>query len=455
VEQLNMVGKRSGAGFVTHKEAMVNALSKGLAERLMICDFTIGRKGLLGYLKALSGSNIVKIVPNSNGSASEMRASDKRLKVVCGSNTSYLEDNAWVGDKAPFTFAEVRISPDNSVKPNMGSSELAEAISRTLPFTAKEDTRPILQSILFEAGDGKLKLVSADGFRLAVVNLDYDETEGKVLIHRDELRGIAGALRKAKRVKLSIEASGDTLEGTCLVIDTETTRYKWRGMEGTFPNYQPLIPTEFNLTAQLDTVEALKAVNTLKATSDNPKEFSVDLTIGGGQMIMANTDEKGEAIITADADSEGFMRVSGNQLADVLKAFGGMVDFQITSAYLPMLFSAEGFKVVVMPMMSDKSAKQHKADKEAKEAEAKGQAVDMEAEAIEAEQTEPVAEAEAIAEADMEAIAEVEAEADWQTEAEAVMEAEAIAELEAELEAVMEAEPKRSRSRKRDKVAVA
>ena len=45
----------------------------------MLLDFTIGRKGLLGYLKALAGSNIIKIVP-AVGSASEVRASDKRLK---------------------------------------------------------------------------------------------------------------------------------------------------------------------------------------------------------------------------------------------------------------------------------------------------------------------------------------------------------------------------------------
>ncbi|MDD5702106.1 MAG: hypothetical protein PHU23_08670, partial [Dehalococcoidales bacterium] len=89
IEQLNIVGKRSGSGVVAHKATLVNALSRALSERVMFLDFTIGRKGLLGYLKALSGSNIVKIVPDG-GSASEVRASDKRLKVTCGANTSYL-----------------------------------------------------------------------------------------------------------------------------------------------------------------------------------------------------------------------------------------------------------------------------------------------------------------------------------------------------------------------------
>ncbi len=371
-------------------------------------DLTIGRKGLLGYLKALSGSSVVKIVPSiTNGNASGERVADKRLKVVCGANTSYLEDTAWVGDKTPLTFAEVRISPNNTVKPNIGSIELAKALNRVLPFTSKDDARPILQCVKFIAGEGKLKLVGADGFRLAEVTLDYDEdTEGQVLIPHDELKGITGALRKAKRVRLGFEASGDTLDGMSLVIDTEAIRYKWRGVDGQFPNYEPLIPTQFNIIAHLDTIEAIKAVSSLKALSDKPKDYPLDLTIGDGKIVMASPDEKGEAIIPADTDGQGYVRVDGKYLAEVLKACGGMVDFKLSNAYSPMLFTADGCQVVVMPIMSNTANEQQRQDIEAKRQEA---------------QAEPTAEAEVVAEA----------------------------------EAVVETKPKRSRSRKREPVAVA
>ncbi len=56
MEQLNIVGKRSGNGFVAHKATLVNALSRALADRVVVSDFTVGRKGFLGYLKALAGS---------------------------------------------------------------------------------------------------------------------------------------------------------------------------------------------------------------------------------------------------------------------------------------------------------------------------------------------------------------------------------------------------------------
>jgi DNA polymerase-3 subunit beta len=372
IEQLNIEGKRSGTGFVAHKAILVNALSRALAERLALFDLTIGRKGLLNYLKSLSGSNIVKIVPD-NGNASGSQVTAKRLKVVCGANTSYLEDLAWIktegkGKITPLTLAEVRVSPNNAVKPNVGANELAEALNRVLPFTAWGDDRPVLACVNFTAKDGKLTLVSADGFRLAVVSLDYDDGEGQALINRDELRGIANAFKRAKRVRVSFEGE-DVTKPSSLILDTELIRYKWANYGGSYPEWQKLIPTEFNCFASFDTVEAVKAVNSLKALSDNPKAYPIDLTIGEGKLVMANPDDKGQAELSADTDGQGFVRVDGKYLAQALKACGGMVDFKMSTPVSPMLFSANGYQLVVMPMITDKAKEYEKA----KQAEAKAE----------------------------------------------------------------------------------
>ncbi len=371
------MGKRSGDGFVAHKATLVNALSRGLADRLMLMDFTIGRKGLLGYLKALAGSNVAKLVP-ANGSASEVRTSAKRLKVTCGSNTSYLDNMAWVGDKTPMTICEVRVSPKRIVKPNIGSVELAEALDRVLPFTAKEDTRPTLQCVLLTAKEGKLTLASADGFRLAVVNLDC-EGEGQALINRDDLRGIANALRKAHRVNMSFEKSGDSLDRIDVVIDTEIARYKLLSADGTFPEYQKLIPTEFNTVAHFDTVEVRKAIASLKVLSDNPKAYPIDLTIGNGKLVMSSPDDKGQAEINADTEGEVKVRIDGQYLSEALRACGGMVDFKLTDGKSPTVFSTDGYTLVVMPMLTTDS--KPKAEAEVAEAVAEAEAVVAEAEA--------------------------------------------------------------------------
>ena len=361
---------------------LVSALSRALADRIMLMDLTIGCKGLLGYLKALGGSNIVKVIPDASASGSQANG-HKRLKVICGANTSYLADTEWIGDNTPMSFCEVRVSPSNSVKPNIGASELAEALNRVLPFTATDDNRPVLQYVKFIAKEGKLTMVSADGFRLAIVNLDYDDGEGEALINRDDLKGVASALSKAKRARISFGDEDVTIPSS-LIIDTELIRYKWVSSGGSFPEYQKLIPTEFNSFASFDTIEAIKAVNSLKALSDNPKDYPIDLTIGDGKVTMANSDDKGQADIPADTNGQGKVRLDGGYLLPVLKVCGGMVDFNLTNAYSPTLFSSNGYKVVVMPMLTSEANEQAKAEREAK---------------AEAEKpTEPVAETEPVVE---------------------------------------------------------
>ena len=416
MEQLNIVGKRSGdSGFVAHRATLVNALSRVLADRVMVGDFTVGRKGFLGYVKALAGSNIIRVIPASGDASVSQVNGNKRLRVTCGSNTSYLEDLAWVGEKTPLTLCEVRVSSKRIVQPNIGGLELAEALNRVIPFTAKEDNRPVLQCVLFKAGEGKLTLVSADGFRLAVVTLDC-AVEGQALINRDELRGIANALRKAHRVALSFEQSGDSLDGTSLVIDTELMRYRWRGAEGQFPDYEKLIPAEANVTAHLDTVEAGKAIASLKALADS-KSYPIDLHLNGG-VVMSSPDDKGEVTMPADIEGgEVRVRIDGSYLTEALRACGGMVDFKLIDGKSPVLFAVDGYQLVVMPMLTGEAKAGDKAEAKPED--------------TEATEPEPEAEAEPATEADTE-------------EAEAVAEAEAVVKAE-----------KPKRNRKKEKVAVA
>jgi DNA polymerase-3 subunit beta len=325
----------------------VNALTRALSARVMLVKITIGRKGLLGYLKSLGGSNIVKIVPAAAGAGESQDNGHKGLKVVCGSNTGYLEDTAWIGEKTPVTVCDVRVKPKYSVKPNIGASEFAEALNRVLPFTLIDDNRPVLQCVYIKAGEGKLTLVSADGFRLAMVKLDYEDGEGAILINRNDLTGIANAVSKAKRLRVSFD---NKTHIPALDIETDLIRYKFTGADGTYPDYEKLIPTEFKTVAHFDTIEAIKAVSSLKALADS-KAFPVDLNISNGMVTLSSPDDNGQSEMPADTEGEVKIRVDGGYLASALRACGGMVDCKVSTPNEPMLFSSDGFQIVVMPMM--------------------------------------------------------------------------------------------------------
>jgi len=196
-----------------------------------------------------------------------------------------------------------------------------------------------------------------------------------------------------------------------LVLDTELIRYKWREADGNFPEYEKLIPADFNTFTSFDTNEAIRAVSSLKVLSDS-KNYPIDLTIGNGKLTMSSPDEKGQAEIPADTQGEGRIRLDGSYLADALRACGGMVELKLVDSKSPMLFTSPDYELVVMPMFAGEAQKpkDEPVKVEASQPTEPTETTEPEAETTEDEQSE-VEEAEKVgAVAEAEAIANAKAE---------------------------------------------
>jgi len=368
LEQLNIVGKRSGNGFVTHRVSFVKALSRVIAERITIGDRTLGRKGLLSYLKTLT-ANAVKVYE-----------ADNVIKIEAGNVQSTIPDLSWVGDNTAMTYCKIEVHSAIAIDPNIGASELADALDAVLPYTARDDNRPVLQCVKIESRENEIIMAGADGFRLAVkiLHCNTGDSRNVVVAHRDELKGIASALRKASRVH--IEVKSDELE-----IQTEAITYSIGNYGGKFPDYEKLIPTEATTTVHIDTVEAGKAVQSLIALDGGKlAEMAIDIVIDGA-VELRTVDSHGIAPVSGEVVGEPItIRANGGYLRQALKSCSGMVDMMLTNANAPLLFKADDYQLVVMPLMIEKP-----------KAEAEAETV-SEPEAVEV--AEPEAQAEAVAE---------------------------------------------------------
>jgi len=99
---------------------------------------------------------------------------------------------------------------------------------------------------------------------------------------------------------------------------------------------------------------------------------------------MSSPDDKGEVTMPADIEGgEVRVRVDGAYLAEALKACGGMVDFKLTDGKSPILFTVDGYQLVVMPMLTGESKpKPEEAEATEPEPEADTEPVTEEAEAV-------------------------------------------------------------------------
>jgi len=336
----------------------------------------------LSYLKALAGGNVVKVIP-ANGSASGLQANGKGLKVVCGNHQSYVSDGAWLKDKTPFSFCQVRVSPSYAVMPNLGGNELADALSRVLPFTDADDARPVLQCVKAVQKDGKLTLIAADGFTLGEINLDFEAGEAEALINRDDVKDLIPALRKAKRVKVSFEQKPDNDNGgllaKSLIVDTELIKYSLPSQEGSYPDYGKVFPSDFIATASFDTKEAIKACQSLLAIWFNDDETKglyrpLTLTVADNKVTIEAKEDKGSMAISAETSGEARIAVAGNYLLKALRACGGIAEMKLASSQSPIALSVDGYRCLVMPMRLPESKAVAEAEAIATETEAKAEA---------------------------------------------------------------------------------
>ena len=99
---------------------------------------------------------------------------------------------------------------------------------------------------------------------------------------------------------------------------------------------------------------------------------------------MSATDDRGEARIEAETEGEAETAISGAYLTQALKALGGMVEVKVNTPNAPILFTVDGYRLVVMPVALPAKAKA------VAEAEAVAEAIEVESQAEEV--AEPVAE---------------------------------------------------------------
>ncbi|MCP4685233.1 MAG: hypothetical protein GY867_07265, partial [bacterium] len=239
---------------------------------------------------------------------------------------------------------------------------------------------PILHTVLFRQSGRKLTLASCDGFRLAVNELPFEEGENEAKVDIDDLKGLIPALKKAKRVRLWFESWQDKPEHHNLVIETELVKYRYRSLDGDFPEYDSFIPHDEAVQASVrfDTSQAAKSVNSLASLWFNHnitgKERPIIITTTEGKLIFDTKDERGKTEIEAEVEGEGRTAIQAGYLSQALKACNGMVDFKIGNPQSASLFSVNGYRLIQMPMLVSQANAVSEAEAIAAQAEEKGQA---------------------------------------------------------------------------------
>jgi DNA polymerase-3 subunit beta len=169
--------------------------------------------------------------------------------------------------------------------------DLKDGLRKTAYAISTDETRYVLNGILFSFKDNKLTLVATDGRRLALVDVELEfprSHEVDLILPTKAVTELSRMVSEEGDIKMSVSENQVAFEvgGTLLVSKL---------IEGNYPNYRQVIPPEAKERITLERESFLNTVHRVSLLSSE-KSNSVKLVFSKNNIdIIANTPEVGEA----------------------------------------------------------------------------------------------------------------------------------------------------------------
>jgi DNA polymerase III subunit beta len=253
------------------------------------------------------------------------------------------------------------------------SSSLANALRQVVRAASNDDARPLLTGVLIAPEGTGIRLVATDSYRLAMRDIDGTD----ILAGSTQILVPARALSELQRLSVLSPPSKDSptasgsdgshqgdIKGVGLSIgEHEVTftagevKVSTRLLDGSYPDYRQLIPSEYPNRLHLgkdSLLDALRRVRLLVRDNTTPVRLSMR---SGAVDLTVVSQEVGDASETVDADFEGSeltIAFNPNYLIDGVEAVAGdEVLLETVDATKPATVRAaeeRNFQYLLMPV---------------------------------------------------------------------------------------------------------
>ncbi|KAF0145367.1 MAG: DNA polymerase III subunit beta [Nitrospirae bacterium] len=277
---------------------------------------------------------------SEDGQWLKVRAGMSKFKLAC---LSAAEFPAWPG-------------MENVEEMQMDTKNLVEMIEKSLYAAGESDTRYTLNGLLFHArqGSGEINVIGTDGHRLACISRKIDtplKEEKKVIVPRK------AAAEVRKFLDRDIDKLTIVIGKSHVMFKIEDVQFLTRLIEGTYPNYEQVIPSGNEKKIVINKEAFVKALRRVSVMS-REKSNAIKADFADGSLaVSASNPDLGEAKDEVKIEYKGeplSLGFNAKYLLDALNAMSGdRIVFELQDPLSPTLLKEEGndnYKCVIMPM---------------------------------------------------------------------------------------------------------
>lgn len=240
---------------------------------------------------------------------------------------------------------------------------LADAVAQVAIAAGRDDTLPTLTGIRLEVEGTSITLAATDRYRLAVRDFTWRPENSSLsmqaLIPARTLADTAKSLADVDEVMIAL-SSGGSGEGL-IGFEGDGRRTTTRLLDGEFPKYRSLLPSESSAVATVETSVLADAVKRVALVAE--RNTPVRLAFSGSELVLragagddASAEEALECSLEGDAIDIAF---NPAYLLDGLSAVNsGTTRFSFTQSTRPAVLTAatdpeqgaDSYKYLLMPV---------------------------------------------------------------------------------------------------------
>jgi len=296
-------------------------------------------------VQARLASDVVRALGDG---AVDVESADEELRITHGRSEFSLRTIP------PEEFPQV--APPDTDPVTLESVSLAGALDQVVRAASTDDSRPILTGVLLAAEDDGLRLVATDSYRLALrdlAGLDVLAAEQSVLVPGRALGELARMSSGSEKVTLRLGERDASFEAG---DESRSVQLITRLIEGDFPNYRGLIPSDQPNKLVVGREELLEAVRRVKLLARDTTPVRLVMKDGSLE-LFAVTQDVGEAHEALDASYTGeelTVAFNADYLIDGIEVTpGDEVELETVDALKPAVLrstDSRAFLYLLMPV---------------------------------------------------------------------------------------------------------
>jgi DNA polymerase III subunit beta len=267
-------------------------------------------------------SQVVRALPHD---AVDLRFDDTELEITSGSFATKLQLVA-AGNAPSLTFPE-------TFSGELEALALASALEHVRYAAAVADYQAVFRGVRLELHDGRTRAVATDGFRLA----SYHTATSSGL--DADLLVPARSVDELIKV-LDTGSASLALSPGQLTVHTGPYTVNVKLMEGTFPDYERVIPKAFPVSVTLRAQALADAVNRVAVMADKSANHRVDMYVKDGSLQITAEGSYGRAheaieVSQEGTDSEISLAYNAKYLVDAVGQVPGLIRLQFSGPTTP------------------------------------------------------------------------------------------------------------------------